>query len=78
VGQELGFDTDPFLSENENYQIDVVAVVDIATDFKVQATAYGDQASIDKQCAILSIDNLGQKTAENSSGDDTSDLCWGK
>ena len=68
----LGFDADPFFSENESYQIDVVPVSDITTDFQVQATAYDKQSKIDTQCAVISIDNLGQKTAVNTQGDDTS------
>ncbi len=75
---ELGFDTDPFLSEKEKYSIDVEAVSDISIDFIIVATALAGQLSNDASCVKLRIDHLGQKSSVNSADVDTTDICWGK
>ncbi len=78
----LGYAADPAISENQYYSVDAAALPvasggtgNIATSFLLSATAQGGQAT-DTQCAVMSIDNLGRKTAVASGGGDTSSICW--
>lgn len=48
---------------------------DGATCYTLTATAAEAQRS-DTDCMAFTIDNLGRKKAQNSSGTDTSDTCW--
>lgn len=45
------------------------------TCYTLTATPQSGQAG-DDQCAELTINNLGQKKAEDSDGNDSSDICW--
>ncbi|GAA5217006.1 type IV pilin protein [Corallincola platygyrae] len=59
---DLGMSADPFVTENENYEIDAVAVTNIRTDFRLTAKAKGSQAIRDSACKTLTLDNLGSKS----------------
>jgi type IV pilus assembly protein PilE len=74
---DLGFSTDPYVTENGYYSVDSVAVTAINTDFIVTATAAGLQGSNDSHCTSLSLNHLGQKTAMMGT-DDNTDECWEK
>ncbi len=73
---KLGFSSDVATSESGKFQIKSEAVTDIKTDYILTATAVGAQTD-DDDCASLSLDHLGQKTAKNSSGSDSTTICWG-
>lgn len=75
---ELGFDANPFTSENGKYKIHVEAIDDITSNYLVVATAETKQAEIDPLCYKLMMSYLGEKSAESTDGDDTSDICWEK
>jgi type IV pilus assembly protein PilE len=66
----LGYDADPFITENGYYSVAVAEgdSGDIATSFELTATATGGQAD-DADCATLTINSLGEKGG-------TSDNCW--
>jgi len=79
---QLNYAANPAISESQYYSVAAVALPvasggtgNIATSFLLSATAQGGQAD-DTQCAVISIDNLGQKTAVASGGGDTSTICW--
>jgi len=66
--KKLGEAADPYITESKNYSID--AIVSGAT-FDLTATAMGNLAIKDTECTTLTIDELGQKTAESTE-------CWEK
>lgn len=63
---KLGESADPYITESKNYSID--ATVSGVT-FDLTATAKNTQAANDTDCTTLTIDELGQKTAESAK-------CW--
>ncbi|NTS76710.1 prepilin-type N-terminal cleavage/methylation domain-containing protein [Catenovulum sp. SM1970] len=73
---ELGYGTDPLKSETERFDIDTTAINSITSDFIVSATATSAQLKIDPGCAVISIDYLGNKTAEDKDGNDATSDCW--
>jgi len=65
----LGLAADPFITDSKNYKIDTSAFSAANNTYTLTATAQGTQASKDTACTTLSINELGQKSAESSS-------CW--
>lgn len=74
---DLGFNADPYVTDNGYYSIDTVAVSAITTDYIITATAAGLQASADSQCTSFSLNYLGQKTAKKGAADNSNE-CWEK
>ncbi len=60
------------LTENGYYTVSTTG----GTTFTVTANTAGSQTGDDDFCAIMRINNLGVKTAEDSSSNDTTDRCW--
>ena len=52
-----------------------IAVAAAATSFTVTATAQGIQEA-DTDCAVFSVNQLGQRLAVDADGADKSDTCW--
>ena len=75
---KLGMDADPYVVDSGQYQIDVVVDddTDLTQGYVLQATAKTNQASNDPGCVSMSIDHLGQKSAKDSDGNDSTKACW--
>lgn len=72
---DLGFSTDPYISEQDHYSLDTLAVMDIEHDYIIIATALNGQAKADSDCQLFTWNYLGEKTANNGE-QDTSLQCW--
>lgn len=68
--QQLGFDADPIITDNENYSVDTVACAGgaITSCYVITATARGGQTK-DSDCLTLTLDYKGTKTAPTTK-------CW--
>ncbi|NQY62387.1 MAG: type IV pilin protein [Alteromonadaceae bacterium] len=64
--KKLGMPADPYITGSNNYSIDALVV---GAKFSLVATAKNVQATKDSDCATLTIDETGKKTA-------TSATCW--
>ncbi|MER2494185.1 type IV pilin protein [Catenovulum sediminis] len=75
---ELGYPNDPYIAENEMFTIDIVEAqgLDLTQEYTVTATAVTAQKNNDPECASLSINHLGEKSAEDKDGNDSTSLCW--
>lgn len=73
---DLGFSSDPYVTENGYYSIDTAPVTAIGTDFIITATPAGMQ-SADVTCTSFSWNYLGQKTAKKGAADNSNE-CWEK
>ncbi|WP_235188621.1 type IV pilin protein [Catenovulum agarivorans] len=74
----LGYAADPYVVENSMYSIDVVTFegMDLTQEFELRATAVVTQKNNDPNCASLSINHLGEKSALDSNGNDSTSTCW--
>lgn len=73
----FGESSDTKTSEHELYKFSF-STTDKTANFTLTAVAQSVQASRDTDCASISIDYLGQKTAKSGSGSDSSNTCWSK
>jgi type IV pilus assembly protein PilE len=65
------------VTPNSYYQVTVTAPAGANPPaFTITATPIGVQAN-DTTCAIFSVNQIGQQTAQNAGGVDTSTTCWG-
>jgi type IV pilus assembly protein PilE len=62
---ELGFKTNPFKTENEDYSVSVTTVG--TGTYTIKATAIGGQATRDSACSVIQITETGAKTPK---------ACW--
>lgn len=74
----LGYAADPYVVENAMYTIDVVETenMDLTQEFELKATAVTVQKNNDPSCASLTINQLGEKTALDANGNDSTSTCW--
>ncbi|WP_440905933.1 type IV pilin protein [Catenovulum sp. SX2] len=74
----LGYAADPYVVENAMYTIDVVETenMDLTQEFELKATAVTAQKNNDPSCASLTINHLGEKSALDSNGNDSTSTCW--
>ncbi|WP_026016828.1 type IV pilin protein [Catenovulum agarivorans] len=74
----LGYAADPYVVENSMYTIDVVETenMDLTQEFELKATAVTTQKNNDPSCASLTINHLGEKSALDSNGNDSTSTCW--
>jgi len=63
----LGLSADPFITQTGHYSIDTSAQAQ--GSFVLTATAQSTHATADPDCTTLSINHIGQKTAESAD-------CW--
>ena len=74
----LGYSTDPYVVENAMFTIDVVETegMDLTQTFELKATAVTAQKNNDPACASLTINHLGEKSALDAQGNDSTSTCW--
>ena len=66
------------VTPNSYYSVSVVAPAGAnPPSFTVTATPIGVQAG-DTTCATFTVNQIGQQTAQNAGGIDTSTTCWGQ
>ncbi|WP_017443666.1 type IV pilin protein [Gayadomonas joobiniege] len=76
--KDLGYGADPCKVETGAYTLDVKtdSSTDLESEFLLQATASSAQKQNDPSCAVISINHLGEKFAEDTQGNDTTQTCW--
>lgn len=66
----------PTVSPNNLYQFNIASSA--AVGYTLTATPIGQQLAEDDTCQQFSLNSFGQRRAEDSGGNDTSQRCWNR